>query len=483
MVFSFGVLCISGQGRCEATGVARAASPQTPAQQRSQVSASDKVMSKGWSLAVRFLVWVRHLFTPLGTVLTLLGLLLLVYVVRELFRDVLIFEPLTVPKRFEEAGLTSGVMANRIGAALDELETSIKSVVMKKDVLGYLYSETTPEIEIPGTKIGLKTVVELFRNLLRVYPKHICGDVVFPVQPADATPGWRSTKEPVTVTIYLKRGRSELQRISAVIADGDMTTLMRQAAEISLELANPYLFAALLMSRKEYSRAIEVARKVTESPSEGVFRRKADRNLKKSGFYIWGLILLADKQNAEAAVKFEQAIEQDPNFAFAYLCWGNALYGLDKNEAAVKKYQRATEIDPKYAEAYYGWGNALSSLPKYKAAAAQYEKAIEVKPDYGDAYYNWGKALHESGEYREAIVKYKRAAELAPTAYAYMGWGNSLYSLREYAEAAVQYERSSELDPTYADAFGNWGLALKALGREAEAQEKLAKAKELGRGR
>jgi tetratricopeptide (TPR) repeat protein len=483
MVLSFGVLCISGEGRCEATGVVRAASPQTLAQQGRPVSAPHKALSKVWSLAVRFLVWVRHLFTPLGTVLTLFGLLLLVYVVRELFRDVLIFEPLTVPKRFEEAGLTSGVMANRIGAALDELETSIKSVVMKKDVLGYLYSETTPEIEIPGTKIGLKTIVELFRNLLRVHPKHICGDVVFPVQPADATPGWRSTKEPVTVTIYLKRGRSELQRISAVVADWDQTALVRRSAEISLELANPYLFAALLMSRKEYSRAIEVARKVTESPSEGVFRRKAERNLKKSGFYIWGLILLTEKQNAEAAVKFEQAIQQDPEFAFAYLCWGNALYEQNQNEKAVKKYQKATEIDPKYAEAYYGWGNALLSSTKYKDAAAQYEKATVVKPDYSDAYNNWGQALHESGEYREAIVKYKRAAELAPTASVYLGWGNSLYSLKEYAEAAVQYQRSSELDPTYADAFGNWALALTALGRNAEAQEKLAKAKELRESR
>ena len=483
MVLSFGVLCISGEGRCEATGVVRAASPQTLAQQGRPVSVPHTALSKVWSLAVRFLVWVRHLFTPLGTVLTLFGLLLLVYVVRELFRDVLIFEPLTVPKRFEEAGLTSGVMANRIGAALDELETSIKSVVMKKDVLGYLYSEITPEIEIPGTKIGLKTIVELFRNLLRVYPKHICGDVVFPVQPADATPGWRSTKEPVTVTIYLKRGRSELQRISAVVADWDQTALVRRSAEISLELANPYLFAALLMSRKEYSRAIEVARKVTESPSEGVFRRKAERNLKKSGFYIWGLILLTEKQNAEAAVKFEQAIQQDPEFAFAYLCWGNALYEQNQNEEAVKKYQKATEIDPKYAEAYYGWGNALLSSTKYKDAAAQYEKATVVKPDYSDAYNNWGQALHESGEYREAIVKYKRAAELAPTASVYLGWGNSLYSLKEYAEAAVQYQRSSELDPTYADAFGNWALALMALGRNVEAQEKLAKAKELRESR
>jgi hypothetical protein len=55
---------------------------------------------------------------------TVLVLPLLLYVYREVTRDVLIIDPFTVPKRFEETGLTSEVMANRIGDTLHEIETT-----------------------------------------------------------------------------------------------------------------------------------------------------------------------------------------------------------------------------------------------------------------------------------------------------------------------------------------------------------------------
>src|SRR5271165_3911555 len=50
--------------------------------------------------------------------LTILVLPLLFYVYKEVTRDVLIFDPLTVPKHFEEAGLTGEVMVNRIGEVI-----------------------------------------------------------------------------------------------------------------------------------------------------------------------------------------------------------------------------------------------------------------------------------------------------------------------------------------------------------------------------
>lgn len=57
---------------------------------------------------------------------------LLFYVYREITRDVLIIDPFTVPKQFEEAGLTSDVMANRIGDTLQQIEIATHTG-MKKD--------------------------------------------------------------------------------------------------------------------------------------------------------------------------------------------------------------------------------------------------------------------------------------------------------------------------------------------------------------
>jgi tetratricopeptide (TPR) repeat protein len=477
-------LCIAGEARCEAPAgqhVMTAAHVQTTSQQARPVSAFRAHLSNAWSLAVRFLVWA-HMFTPLGMALTLFGLLVLVYVVRELFRDVLIFEPLTVPSRFEEAGLTSRVMANRIGAALEELEISIKSVVMKKDVLGYLHSEATPEIEIPGTKIGLKTIVEIFRSLLRMHPKHISGDIVFPVLPAATLPGWRPSSEPspLTVTIYLTRGRSEIQRRNAVIKDGDLTVLVKRASEIALELANPYLFAMLLRDGREYPRAIEVARKITESPIGGMFRRKEDLRLRKLGFYMWGLVLNDQEKYSEAAEKFEQTVMIDGNFAYGYGNWGISLDYQTEYEKALEKYQKAIALDPKFVFAYGNWGSALQKLKRYEEAAEKYQKAIELDPKFFFAYLSWGNMLHETNQYEEAAVKYQAAIETDANSYeAHYNLGNSLLEQKRYEEAIAKYKKAIELNPKSNEAYYNWGVALLRSGKNVEAQEMFAKAKEL----
>src|ERR1019366_2590344 len=60
--------------------------------------------------------------------LAIVVLPLLFYVYREVTRDVLIIDPFTVPKHFEEAGLTSEVMANRIGDRLRQIEIATPGV-------------------------------------------------------------------------------------------------------------------------------------------------------------------------------------------------------------------------------------------------------------------------------------------------------------------------------------------------------------------
>ena len=58
--------------------------------------------------------------------------------------------------------------------------------------------------------------------------------------------------------------------------------------------------------------------------------------------------------------------------------------------------------------------------------------------------------------------------------------GNALYGLKRYDEALAAYERATALDSTFALAWWNKGYPLRALGREAEAQEAERRAQELG---
>jgi tetratricopeptide (TPR) repeat protein len=66
------------------------------------------------------------------------------------------------------------------------------------------------------------------------------------------------------------------------------------------------------------------------------------------------------------------------------------------------------------------------------------------------------------------------------TAYADFWLGNILYSQDKYDEAVKAYDEAIRLNPQFAMAWNNKGVALKSLGRTAEANAVIAKAKEMG---
>jgi tetratricopeptide (TPR) repeat protein len=50
------------------------------------------------------------------------------------------------------------------------------------------------------------------------------------------------------------------------------------------------------------------------------------------------------KEPAAAAAKFEQAVEANPNHAYAYARWGDALAAQGDREGAVVKYRIASKL-------------------------------------------------------------------------------------------------------------------------------------------
>jgi Tfp pilus assembly protein PilF len=330
---------------------------------------------------------------------------LLFYVYREVTRDVLIIDPFTVPKHFEEAGLTGEVMANRIGDTLHQIEIATQTR-MKKDNLASLREEgSVPDVEIPGTKLGLKTIVDVTRAVFGVYPKHISGDIVVPV----VTPtkvGSAPVQQQATVTVYLTQGRSRSAGVRVVVAADDLGLLVQSTAETALEQVNPYVLAAYRDEHGEHEKAIEIVERIIQDPSEDILHKTAACSL-------WGLVLEEQKKYDEAIAKYRKAIELDPKSALAYDDWGSVLDEQKKYDEAIAKYQKAIELDPKSAPAYDGWGLVLEEQKKYDEAIAKYQKAIELDPKSAPAYTAWGSVLEEQKKYDEAIAKYQKARELS----------------------------------------------------------------------
>jgi tetratricopeptide (TPR) repeat protein len=453
------------------------------------------------SRLAEFLRRALHQLTLKRIALSIFILPLLFYMYREVTHDALIIDSFSVPKQFEETGFTPEVVANRIGNALRQIEAEAQTQ-MKKDNLASLHDEgSTPDVEIPGTKLGLKTLVEIARDVFAIYPKHVSGDIV--VLTAESP----SAGPRATVTVYLTQGRDRSRAMSLIANPNDIDSMAKQTAEMILAQVNPYILAVHRYDHGEVDKAAELIQQVLADGS-------LDHTKVAAAFNLQGNLLRDQKQYDEAIVKYEKAVELNPKFAPPHNNWGVMLYNQKKYEEAVAKYQKAIELDPKFAAAYYNWGILLQDQKKYEEAIAKYRKAIELDPKYEDSYYSWGNVLYERKKYDEAIAKYQQAIEVDPKSpLPYNSWGNALYNQKKYDQAIAEYQKAIEvdpryalpyfnwglllsdqkkydeaiaryqqalqLDPKYAAAYYNWGIVLRRQGRLDQAEEKLAKAREL----
>jgi tetratricopeptide (TPR) repeat protein len=453
-----------------------------------------------------FLKGARRKITFQRLVVLVFVLPVLFYVYREMTRDVLIIDPFTVPKRFEEAGLTSEVMANRIGDTLRQIELATQTY-MKKDNLTSLPDEaSTPDVEIPGTKLGLKTFVDITRSVFGIYPKHISGDIVFPVTvPSNADLPF--AKNQATVTIYVTQGRTRNPAVSIVVGGDDVGMLVQRTAETILGQVNPYVFAVYHYDHHEYGKAIEIAQEIIQNLSE-------DRLHKTAAFNLLGCVLRDEEKYDDAITNYRKAIDLDPNFAHAYYNLGNVLQDEEKYDDAIVNYRKAIDLDLKFAFAYNNLANALEDQKKYEDAIVNYRKAIDLNPKFALAYNNLGSVLRDERKYEDAIVNYRKAIDLDPNfalaynclgivledqkkyedaivnyrkaidldpnfALAYNGLGNALQDEGKYEDAIVNYRKAIDLDPNFTLAYSGLGNALQHQGRYDDGKEKFAKASEL----
>jgi hypothetical protein len=285
---------------------------------------------------------------------TLLFLVLLVvfYIARDIAHDVVIVDPISVPWDFESAGLTPAVMAQRVGDRLRQIE-SATTTSMRKDSLTAIQDETaTPDVEIPGTKMGLKTMSAMIRNLLGIYRKHVGGDVVYSAaEPGDApTSGPNAESGLVTVTVYVTKGRERTASTCRAVPASDIDALVQCAAEMALGQINPYVLARHRVDSGAYDEAISLVTTILEEREDS----SENEQYKVAALSLWGNALFAQGNFEGAIEKYRQAIVLDGKDGYSHTRWAAALAALKQPAEAEEKYRIAMELDPKDLEARRG---------------------------------------------------------------------------------------------------------------------------------
>jgi TolB-like protein/DNA-binding winged helix-turn-helix (wHTH) protein/Flp pilus assembly protein TadD len=188
------------------------------------------------------------------------------------------------------------------------------------------------------------------------------------------------------------------------------------------------------------------------------------------GRYFW------NKRTADglrvALAYFNQAAEEDPNYAQAYsgladtyALLGDWQYAVMTPKEAYPKAKtaalKAVELDSSLGEAHNSLAFVLDGFDwDLDSGGKEFRRAIELNPGYATAHHWYADHLALLGQYDEAIVEMKKAESLDPLSLIINAdLAELLVLAHSYDEAIAQSRKTIEMDPNFAMAHNQLGQA------------------------
>lgn len=159
---------------------------------------------------------------------------------------------------------------------------------------------------------------------------------------------------------------------------------------------------------------------------------------------------------------------------------GNAAFRAGRYQEAVDAFRRAVDAAPESITARIDLGSALGELGELEAALAEFDKALEIAPANLTALFNAGLLEARMGNLAKARAHLRNAAMLDPgDAAVRLRLADVHWMLRELDDALLHYRAAAEADPPGEVACLGESQVLSALGRFADARERLEECLEL----
>jgi TolB-like protein/DNA-binding winged helix-turn-helix (wHTH) protein/Tfp pilus assembly protein PilF len=201
------------------------------------------------------------------------------------------------------------------------------------------------------------------------------------------------------------------------------------------------------------------------------------------GRYFWNK-RTSDGLRAALAY-FNEAIDEDPNYAEAYsgladtyALMGDWQYAVMTSKEAFPKAKaaaiKALELDSSLSEAHTSLGYSLRAFDwDFDSAGKEFQKAIEINPGYATAHHWNAMNLGLLGRPQEALVEMRKAENLDPLSLIINAdLAEFLLLTHSYDESVKQGRKIIEMDSTFAIGHKQLGDAylLKQMDKEAVAE-------------
>jgi tetratricopeptide (TPR) repeat protein len=263
------------------------------------------------------------------------------YLFKEGRRYSVVVDSISVPKRFEEVGLTGDVIAGRVAAAMQQIEQRSHTrlatdLLAPSGVAAPAQNAAITSIEMPGTHLSLKVLEETAQTVFGHPPNRVSGDIVISAMP---DPGSPAADFEATITIRVQRPGRPFDSRTAVVKTSNADVLAYRAAALALQTLNPYVLAVDDEQRGDIRGALTLVRQLTEDPD-------LDRKHKFATYVLWAKALADEREFSAAIEKYQSAEKWGANDSSLYLSWGATLFEQKDYAGALGRFNRALQLSP-----------------------------------------------------------------------------------------------------------------------------------------
>jgi tetratricopeptide (TPR) repeat protein len=211
--------------------------------------------------------------------------------------------------------------------------------------------------------------------------------------------------------------------------------------------------AAIAADPKDYFSHFNLALAYTylRRDAEGVAEYRKTLELKPGLFEAElnaGMLLMRDKQPADALPLLEAAAEQKPSEFQPRFYLAQADLDTGAPDRAEENFGRALQANPKSAESHLGLARSLARQDKLDDAAPHFRQAAELDPAHRNALLELAGLYEKANRPADAIAIYQ---QFPGNAAAGERLGQLLLESRQYADGVARLEQAYAKEPTQAN--------------------------------